>query len=221
MDADGANQSLLIDDGSSDSQAVVNPANPQKIAYVSQVGPHPQILLRDFGANTTTNLSAVVDPDVPLNGAGSDETKPDWTPLGGRLVFQTTRQGNPKIWTMKSDGAGQADLLINDGTNSEIDPVVSPDGIAYSSRGPNSGDVFDAQLVPMQQSMNGPAATPNDLTAQGSSASDLQPSWQPIAGPDPQVPEAAWAIALPASALVVAGGFLYLRRRSTAAPSAS
>lgn len=68
-----------------------------------------------------------------LTGYLHDIARPQWSPDGGRIVFQSYRDGNFHLWTIAPDGSGLVQL-----TRGEFDcrePHWSPDGreIAFAS----------------------------------------------------------------------------------------
>ena len=83
-------------------------------------------------------------PDIyVMNADGTDVTRltfnqatdrrPQWSPGGGRIMFQSTRDGNSEIYVIDADGTALTRLTENDVT--DIDPAWSPDGeqIAFAT----------------------------------------------------------------------------------------
>src|SRR6266567_1966330 len=63
----------------------------------------------------------------------AEDTQPDISPDGKRVVFVSNRSGHPNIWIMRSDGGEPKNLTHDQGDNGS--PAWSPDGkrIAFQS----------------------------------------------------------------------------------------
>lgn len=92
----------------------------------------PWIVFQQFKARSTVTL---VRPDgtglhsPTLDVPGGDQTNPDWSPDGSRLVFAHRQGAREDLWTVNADGSDarllagcEADCLNLD------DPAWSPDG---------------------------------------------------------------------------------------------
>ena len=90
------------------------------------------------------------------------------SPLWGKIVFHSDRDGNTEIYTMHSDGSNQTRLTFNDAADSY--PVWSPDGqqIAFHSDrdGNNEIYVMDADGTNQRRLTDHPAR-------------DFNPDWSP------------------------------------------
>ena len=64
------------------------------------------------------------------------------SPLYGKIVFHSTREGNTEIYKMKSDGSNQTRLTFNEA--SDTYPVWSPDGrqIAFQSDRAENDEIY-------------------------------------------------------------------------------
>ena len=130
-----------------------------------------------------TNLSAAVSPDhktliidlqetlwrVPIGGGKAkrltdpilEPARPDWSPRGDAVAFQSFKGGTFHIWLMKPDGTGVRQLT--DGHGDDRDPRFSPDGksVAFSSDRAFKGNydiwVVDVASGQLMQRTSGPA----------------------------------------------------------------
>ncbi|MCX7013895.1 MAG: hypothetical protein NTW86_15310 [Candidatus Sumerlaeota bacterium] len=67
---------------------------------------------------------------------------PGAAPKAGRIVFSSNRSGAWRIWEVKADGSDLKQIIKQDGDESDVDPMFSPDGksILFSStRGGSTG----------------------------------------------------------------------------------
>src|SRR5580704_2891263 len=102
-----------------------------------------------------TNVNVTVSPDrktiimdlqetlwsLPIAGGTAkrltdpflEPARPDWSPKGDLVAFQSFKGGTFHIWLMKPDGTGVRQLT--DGHGDDRDPRFSPDGatVAFSS----------------------------------------------------------------------------------------
>ena len=101
------------------------------------------------------------------NTAGIDDA-PAWSPDGGRILFESNRDGDREIYRMNADGSGQTNLTANPGQDHE--PSWSPDGqrIAFRSDRDGNDEVY---------TMTQGGALQTRLTAD--SATDSEPAWSP------------------------------------------
>ncbi len=129
-----------------------------------------EILTYNLGAKTLVNLT---------NSPG-DDTQPAWATGGDRLVFQSSRYGNPDIFVMQSDGSLQTRLTNNNTADEE--PTWSSDGrqIAFSS---NREGFYDLYLMTDSGADQKPLAV--------FEANDRQPRW--AVPPAPVLDELAFA----------------------------
>ncbi len=66
-----------------------------------------------------------------LTDDSDDDRQPNWSPRGDRIVFQSLRSGEWRLWTIDPNGNSPKQITFSDGT----DASFSPDGdfIVYSS----------------------------------------------------------------------------------------
>ena len=103
---------------------------------------------------------------IPLISSSQHDLGPQFSPDGQKIVFQSTRSGNPEIWVCASDGTDPIQLTSlgrNTGT-----PRWSPDGrhIAFDSRAETNSYVYV---------INAEGGGPRRLTTETSNG--LVPSW--------------------------------------------
>src|SRR5882724_3267811 len=139
-----------------------------------------------------TNLSATVSPDrktiiidlqetlwaLPAAGGTAkrltdpllEPARPDWSPKGDAVAFQSYKGGTFHIWLMKPDGTGVRQLT--DGHNDDRDPRFSPDGtrVAFSSDRGSKGD-YDIWVAEV--------ATGKLTRWTSDPADEFEPAWSP------------------------------------------
>jgi Tol biopolymer transport system component len=139
-----------------------------------------------------TNIAATVSPDgktvimdlqnnlwsLPIRGGRAEKltddflepSRPNWSPTGELVAFQSYTTGTFHIWVMKPDGSGLHQLT--DGHGDDREPRFSPDGkrIAFSSDRAFAGSydiwVVDVATGALTQWTKGPA-------------DEFEPSWTP------------------------------------------
>jgi hypothetical protein len=209
-------------DGSGD-RPVFDPVDPSKLIFTSADG-HIHLLSGikfTAGSNpcasgqtglTDTDLSAEAFPTTSQYATGVDAS-PDWSPTGQFVVFSSTRGGGDTLFVMNLATSSPTAAPIWPslaGPNNTVstEPVFSPDGTQVSFVQPRKGtEIFDEMLVSQQNGTWMGNGTALDLSAELTSGINLdsEPDWQPIQGTPPVLPEAPFAAALPAAALVIGG----------------
>ncbi|HEX4592773.1 MAG TPA: amidohydrolase, partial [Bryobacteraceae bacterium] len=139
-----------------------------------------------------TNVNATVSPDrktiiidlqetlwsLPIAGGAAkrltdpflEPARPDWSPKGDLVAFQSFKGGTFHIWLMKSDGTGVRQLT--EGHADDREPRFSPDGkrVAFSSDRAFKGnyDIWfaDVDSGKLTQWTSGPA-------------DEFEPAWSP------------------------------------------
>ena len=153
-----------------DSKPAVSP-DGKKIAFASSRGGGGDSEIFVMKANVPEGPK---NRPVRLTNNTVSDWKPDWSPNGKKIIFQSYRTGNDEVFVMNADGTRQKNLTKN--AAEDGDPVFSPDGkkIAfYSSRpiGPVQGD---AEIWRMR------ADGTNPVQLTDNAATDTAPDWQPI-----------------------------------------
>src|SRR5271166_3097405 len=126
------------------------------IAALALAAAAPQVApVRSVTVTEGTNVNVTLSPDhktiimdlqetlwsLPAAGGTAkrltdpflEPARPDWSPKGDWVAFQSFKGGTFHIWLMKPDGAGVRQLT--DGHGDDRDPRFSPDGtqVAFSS----------------------------------------------------------------------------------------
>lgn len=128
---DGSGQvNLTASPGAFDVEARWSPDGRQ-VAFVTYVGGNFDIYSMDANGSSLRRLT----------NESSEETKPEWSPLGD-LAFLSTRDGNREIYVMKPDGSMQQ--RITNTPSDEWTFAWSPDGsrIAFPSDRSGNVDVY-------------------------------------------------------------------------------
>jgi Tol biopolymer transport system component len=91
----------------------------------------------------TDSTEGPENPSLKLTNNGVEDSSPQWSADGTRIVFQSLRDGDWEIYSMKPDGSGVRKLTNN--SFSDDAPQWSPDStrIAFGSyRDGNSAEVY-------------------------------------------------------------------------------
>ncbi len=106
-----------------------------------------------------------------LTNNPAEDSLPDWSPDGTKILFCSERDGNNEIYVMNADGSNPTNLTNNPGQDSQ--PAWSPDGtqIAFISYGPELMGIYI---------MNADGSNPTRLTPQAPGPwIDQGPEWSP------------------------------------------
>jgi Tol biopolymer transport system component len=214
-----ATSSLLFSDTANDDQPVFDPADPTKIAFVKTSNGVSQIYLYDTVTHVSSNLSQ----------GTSNDSKPDFAPNGGWLVFQSNRpvggvSTSSQIWAMKIDGTHAHPLFTTATGKTDTAPVFSPDGTLVSFVRPVGGLSTDIETESAAVRYNaggtgtGPTVDPTSSVVDLSSApaTDNQPTWAPIPLASTNLPEVGTPGLLAVAGLASAVAVARVRRRRSA-----
>ncbi len=124
MNADGSDQRPLLPFEPSDNWSPAWSPDGKKIAYQSNRDRSFEIYVVNVDGTGRTRLTGA-DP-----GEGGEvrpnNSMPNWSPDGRRIVFVSDRDGNHEIYVMNADGSNQRRLT--DHPADDIRPRWSPDG---------------------------------------------------------------------------------------------
>jgi Tol biopolymer transport system component len=151
---------------------------PQRVAGTGEGASHPATGRQTarvvfIQSRMDQNLYKVALADgpavvVPLAGTSQQDSSPDLSPGGGRVVFSSDRSGHPEIWTVGMDGSDARQITHMGGFAGR--PRWSPDAqqIAFEARASGSGhnDIFVVSAA---------GGSPRRLTTDVSN--DVAPSW--------------------------------------------
>jgi len=155
MEADGSEQTVLIDDEDFNSHPVWSP-DGSKIAY------------RIFG-DTNSGIKIANSDGSNVALVAEFEHEPAWSPDGTKIAFSSARSGNFEIYTMNLDGSGRTQVTDHESVDST--PVWAPGGsqLAFESLRDGNSEIY---LI----NIDGTGLT-QLATNTGSYASS--PSWSP------------------------------------------
>ena len=77
-----------------------------------------------------------------LTNGSRDESYPDWSPTGRRIVYESVKDGNSDIYTIRRNGKRERRLTHSD--RDDMQPVWSPDGrwIAFLSKRDGNTELY-------------------------------------------------------------------------------
>jgi TolB protein len=166
LDADGnfVRETQLTSGSSSNIQPAVSP-DGKKIAFASVRDGDYDIYVMKAVREGLKNVPGKLTRNTVL------EWNPDWSPDGRRITFECERGGTDKeICVMNADGTQLEQLTIN--TFADQDPVFSPDGKRISFERDLGGSNRDIWR------MRADGANPYNVTDDGTTRIDANPSWQ-------------------------------------------
>lgn len=108
MNADGTDETRLTDYSQEDTGAKWSP-DGQRILYSSDLNTstafNREITIMNADGTGKQNLSQM---------SLTDEQRPEWSPEGDQIVFESNYSGGREIFKMKADGSLQTRLTVND-----------------------------------------------------------------------------------------------------------
>lgn len=163
MNADGTDQRLLADLGVNEfgaqrgAQFPSWSPNGEQLCFSSQVRPR-EIFVVDAYGDGLTNIT---------NNPG-DDLRCDWSPLGDKIAFGSTRDGGEEIYVMNADGSELVRLTFAAGA--DANPDWSPNGerVAFESNRDGNAEIYV---------MNADGTQPVRLTF--FDGQDTKPCWSP------------------------------------------
>jgi len=170
MDADGLDQTNLSQYSGIDDWASWSPDGTrivfQRIVSITRTGvATPKLLIPHYDV-FVMNADGTGQTDISDNAA-TDQCAL-WSPDGGKILFQSDRDGNLELYTMNPDGSSQTNLTQNPGADAS--GAWSPDGsrIAFVSLRDGNFEIYV---------MNANGSGQMRLT--NSPGWDVGPSWSP------------------------------------------
>ncbi len=133
----------LIDAQGSPGDETKITARANLVAYEPSLSPDGQwIVFESHKLDVEDNgiiVKYTVNGTLPyqnLTGSSEDCRQPNWSPAGGKILYQKFANGQWDIWTMNIDGTNHR--KITSGAGDKTDASFSPDGkwIVYSADGP-------------------------------------------------------------------------------------
>jgi Tol biopolymer transport system component len=176
MDANGSNPTRLTNNAADDGGPAFGPNG--KIAFHSN---------REGGSNAEIYVMDATDSDTDGNGDNlkrlttnpAVDTRPAFSPNGTRIAFETNRDDNLNIYSMKpvdtnNDGNGDELKRLTKHVASDRLPSFSPSGgkIAFTSARAGNDEVFVMKARP-----EGRKNRPRNLT--NNAAADSDPAFSP------------------------------------------
>lgn len=78
-----------------------------------------------------------------LTPLGAGDYVPRWSPDGRKILFRSSRTGNPDVWVMDADGSNQRNLTDAEGPDGPADWTSDGDSVVFtSSRRAPTGEIF-------------------------------------------------------------------------------
>jgi len=161
----GGNQQRLTSNTSDDNHPDWSP-DGTKIVFQSDRNDLSGSLIRRY---EIYSMDIDGSNQVRLTTGNSSNFRPDWSPDGSRIVFNSERDGVLEIYVMNADGTGQT-RLTQKSFFSDMAPRWSPDGekIAFYSTRDGVLEIY---------AMNSDGSNQTRLTF--SDSWDVYPSWSP------------------------------------------
>ena len=171
------------------ASTILSLVSPIPGAYMRDVAPSPDGLRVAFTIAWDSDAwPTIIDGDIyvaNIDGSGVQrltsapylDEQPAWSPDGSRIVFRSTRRGEPDIFVMGADGSSPVNLTADfqPGIHLDHTPSWSPDG----SRIVFASDV-GRPSYPTLWTMRADGTDKRRLLPQAASTDiDVEPSWSP------------------------------------------
>ena len=131
MDSDGNNQTRLTNNAARDLAPAFSPSGT-KIAFISDRDDNTTFEIYKMDA-VDSNSDGNAENQTRLTNNTTSDLNPAWSPGGKKIAFDSNRDGDFEIFTMKPSGTNQTKLTKN--TAKDQNPNFSPGGtkIAFDS----------------------------------------------------------------------------------------
>lgn len=174
FEACGSEEAEPPSGGDTESSETAVPANPTFIQEISWAPDGSRLLFSqlDIAGDQYRIFSIRPDgSDQILLSEGARDLWTSWSPDGTKIAFASSRDGNPEIYVMNSDGGSPARLTDHPASDSE--PSWSPDGsmIAFTSEREGERRIFG---------MSADGSNPRRVT--NGPGPEYAPRWSPDGG---------------------------------------
>ena len=211
-DPAGAHPVFTTPTGFDDTQPVFDPADAHLLAFVRRVGGHTHILTYDLQTHVLTDLSAGAG-----SGSHADDAKPDFSPDGTEIAFESDRVcRSMQLYVMSAQGgtrrpSSPPPITAATGRRAAAPPRPTPPTPPKATPCPSTTPRRAVPRCQRSPSAPAPGATGSPHTI----ATGDEPSWGPTTAADPpaDAPETSLPVALPVLGAAIAGSGLWVRHR--------
>jgi hypothetical protein len=173
MDADGGDVQQLTFHTAADENAAWSPAWT-RLAFQSDRNGNWDIFDLRVGCDEDEQSPEEVCDQRQLTDDGADDLLPAWSPDGRTIAFVSTRDGNPEIYVMDSNGQNQRRLTFHPG--GDWRPAWLPDSrhLVFASDRSGNNDIYKLAVPNLE---DGPLDSEPEIRAiAASSADDRDPA---------------------------------------------